>query len=119
MLNKYKITSINLQEQFFPARGQFKLKALSRRHRRLRMQSKLNKLYFLNNFGSWVIIFIHSVTETKKNFLFLLYFFNEFLNILFRSDSLKHSNDSFVCSSVFGAIESSSRHSNCCININS
>lgn len=81
----------------------------------LQLNSDLNKLLFSCNFkhlmcdlfyyfSSWIIAFIDSMTETIKKFLSTFYILNKLGNILFFSNLLEHSQNSFIGSSMLRTI---------------
>ena len=59
----------------------------------------------LNDLCSWIIRFINSVSESVQKFLSVLNVFDELWNILLFANLLKHSQDSFVGTSVFWAVK--------------
>lgn len=59
------------------------------------------------------------MSESKQNSVFILDLVDELGNVFFGADSLKHSDHSFVGSSVFGTIKSSSCHGDSSVDIDS
>lgn len=59
------------------------------------------------------------MSESKQNSVFILDFVDELGDVFFGSDSLKHPDHSFVGSSVFGTIKSSSCHSDSSVDVDS
>ena len=76
-------------------------------------------LYFFDDFSSGIVIFVHSVPESEQGFLFLLYLHDKLADVLFCSNCLQHPNYCFICPSMFGTVEGSCCHSDCCVDINS
>lgn len=81
----------------------------------LEFNSDLNEFFFAGNFkhlmcdllyyfSSWVITFVNSMTKSVKKFLSTFNVLNKLRNVLFFSNLLKHSQNSFVGSSMFRTI---------------
>lgn len=94
-------------------------KVIYHKYRTLRKPPEWINGYVLDDLGSGVIVFVYSVAEARENSLSTLYLIDELGDILFCSNFLQHSDDSFVGSSMPGSIESSSGHSDGGIDINS
>ena len=61
-------------------------------------------MYVFDNLGPRIIVFVDSVSETKKNSVFIFDFVDKFRNVFFGFDFLEHSNHSLVGSAVFRTI---------------
>ena len=86
---------------------------------RRQKRPKSKTMYLLDNFSTRVIVLIDSVTEPEEDSFSFLDFLDNFRNVIFRSDFFKHPDDSLIGSSMSGSIESTSGHSDGCIDIDS
>ena len=103
---------------FFRVQGQSQLRVLCRKFQKLQKQPELFLFYFLHYFCSGVVVFVYSVSEPEQNFLLLLYFHYELVNVILWPNVLEHSDNCFICTTVFRAIKCTSCHGNSSVHIN-
>jgi hypothetical protein len=72
-----------------------------------------------DDFGSGVVALVDSMAEPVEQFLFVLYVLDELRDVVLMSDSLEHSQDSLVGSTVFGSVKGSRSTSDTGVDVDS
>lgn len=72
----------------------------------------------LNNFCSWIVRLVDSMSKAVQKFLSAFDVFNELWDVLFLADLFEHSQDSLIGTSMFRSVKSTRSTSNTGVYIN-